>query len=111
MIPDDPTNHDRPMRRKSHTETPITEPATRGIFFVRDTVPAMLAQWAIAVSLGVAIGMLAGCGPSDVHTAANVQADLDAIAIALDGERPSHISPEDWVAAKHALLTARGAKK
>lgn len=104
---------DTPLRfpRRSRTDTPITEPAPRGLFAARDTVPAMLAQWAIAISLGVAIGMLAGCGPSDVQTAANVQADLDAIAIALDGERPSHISPEDWVAAKHALLTAQGAKR
>lgn len=116
MIPDDPTNHDRPMRRKSHTSVPITEPAPRGLFAARDTVPAMLAQWAIAVSLGVAIGLLAGCGPNDVQAAqasaddladAQVQAQVNFIEVQLNGPRPAHISERDWAAAQRAVRALR----
>ncbi|ARU04713.1 hypothetical protein CCO03_08525 [Comamonas serinivorans] len=64
----------------------------------------MLIVWAALV--------LSACsGPDETHAASDVQADLQAIAQALEGERPSYISPEDWVAAKHALLTARGEKQ
>lgn len=65
-----------------------------------------------ALAALLAFGLIATCtGPSDTQAAADVQADMDAIAQALAGERPSHISPEDWIAAKHALLTAQGAKR
>ena len=107
MIPDDPTNHERPMRRQSYTEAPITEPAERGFFHARASLPSVAVQWAFALLL-VWLVLSACTGPDDVHAAADVQADIDAIAQALEGERPSYISEQDWIAAKHALLAAQG---
>ncbi|ARU06166.1 hypothetical protein CCO03_17115 [Comamonas serinivorans] len=56
--------------------------------------------------------VLSACaGPDDAHADADVQTDLQAIADALAGERPSYITEADWIAAKHALLTAQGEKQ
>ena len=113
----DPTNEDRPIRRRSDSDAPITEPAPSGLFLFRDTLPAMLLQCAAVIALGAAISMLAGCGPSDVQASRAVAADLaeaqaqrdpvlvqiDRIEIQLQGERPKGISQADWDAAQRAM--------
>lgn len=112
----DPTNLDKPVQRRSRTDTPITEPAPSGFFLFRDTLPAMLAQWAAVIALGAAIGLLAGCGPNDVQAAqasaddladAQVQAQVNFIEVQLNGPRPAHISERDWAAAQRAVRALR----
>ena len=74
------------------------KPPTKRLFF-----------WTVAVCLLAILSaaVISCAGPSEAQAAVAEAQDLGDVLTQLQGARPDHITPDEWVAAKHAALALR----